>query len=84
MMETWTFWKSEIAKIAMVSGEETIRGEMLDRLVLYHGENCSRVEISSLREIKELKANSYNEYRNQHDHINLRASLISCANAIYI
>ncbi|XP_078150717.1 scarecrow-like protein 9 [Carex rostrata] len=71
-------------KIAMVSGEETIRGEMLDRIVLYHRENCSRVEISSLREIKELKANSYSEYRNQHDHINLRESLISCANAIFM
>ncbi|XP_078151157.1 scarecrow-like protein 9 [Carex rostrata] len=71
-------------KIAMVSSEETIRDEMLDRLVLYHGENCSREEISSLREIKELEANSYSEYRNQHDHINLRESLISCANAIFM
>ncbi|XP_078151007.1 scarecrow-like protein 9 [Carex rostrata] len=72
-------------KIAMVSGEETIRDEMLDRLVLYHGETCSREEISSLREIKELEANSYSEYhQNQHDHINLRASLISCAKAIYM
>ncbi|XP_078150994.1 scarecrow-like protein 9 [Carex rostrata] len=73
------------SKIPMVSGEETIRDEMLDRLVLNHGENCPREEISGLIEIKELEANSYREYRqNQHDHINLRASLISCAKAIHM
>ncbi|XP_078148076.1 scarecrow-like protein 14 [Carex rostrata] len=69
-------------KIPMVSCEETIRDEMFDKVLLYHKKKCPREEISSLREIKELEANSYSEYQNQHDHINLRASLISCAEAI--
>ncbi|XP_078169270.1 scarecrow-like protein 9 [Carex rostrata] len=63
-------------KIPMVSSEETIRDEMFDEVLLYQG------EIISLREIKELEAKSYSENQKQHDHINLRKHLISCAEAI--
>ncbi|XP_078148304.1 scarecrow-like protein 14 [Carex rostrata] len=69
-------------KIPMVSNEETIRDEMFDDVLLYNGKKCPKQEISILREIKELKANLYNENQNQHDHINLTTCLISCAEAI--
>ncbi|XP_078161772.1 scarecrow-like protein 9 [Carex rostrata] len=69
-------------KIPMISCEEIIRDEMFDKALLYHGENYAREEISSLREIKELEAKSYSENKKQHDHINLRERLISCAEAI--
>ncbi|XP_078161804.1 scarecrow-like protein 9 [Carex rostrata] len=69
-------------KIPMVSNEETIRDEVFDKALLYQGGTCSREEIANLREINELKANSYSENQNQHDHINLKTHLISCAKAI--
>ncbi|XP_078161490.1 scarecrow-like protein 9 isoform X2 [Carex rostrata] len=69
-------------KIPMVYSEETIRDEVFDKVLLYHGTNCPREEISSLREIEELEPKSYSENQNQHIHIDIRKHLISCAKAI--
>ncbi|XP_078169032.1 scarecrow-like protein 14 [Carex rostrata] len=71
-------------KIPMVNNEETIRDEMFDKALLYQRGNCQKQEIASPRKIKELKANSYSENQNQHNHINLETHLISCAEAISI
>ncbi|KAJ1688832.1 hypothetical protein LUZ63_012987 [Rhynchospora breviuscula] len=69
-------------KIPVFSWEETIRDEMLDKVLLNHEENYARKEILSLREIMELKENFCIKNQNQEDRTNLRALLISCAEAI--
>jgi GRAS domain family len=69
-------------KILTLSNEETIRDEMFDKVLLSHGKIYSREDISSLRELMKLEANSYSENQNQHNHINLWAQLISCAEAV--
>jgi GRAS domain family len=65
-------------KIPPLSCEETIRDETFDKVLLYHGENCQRKEISSLREIMKLRENT----QNQESCTDLRALLISCAEVV--
>ncbi|KAJ4807449.1 hypothetical protein LUZ62_020015 [Rhynchospora pubera] len=70
-------------KIPVFSCEETIRDEMLDKSLLNHEDSYARKEILSLRGIMELKEKSCIKNQNQDDHhTNLRALLISCAEAI--
>lgn len=71
-------------KIPMLSGEETIRDEMFDKVLLYQGENYEGEKISSLREITDLNANSLSKELNQYNNINLKSLLISCAQAVSI
>ncbi|KAJ3690186.1 hypothetical protein LUZ61_019350 [Rhynchospora tenuis] len=69
-------------KIPMVACEETIRDAMFDKVLLNCEENYAREETSSLNESTELKANYCIEDKNHDEHINLKALLISCAEAI--
>ncbi|KAJ3690185.1 hypothetical protein LUZ61_019349 [Rhynchospora tenuis] len=72
-------WRN--CKISMINCEEPIRDEMFDKVLLNYGEKHASEEASSLREITELKANSSNDQK-QHNHINLKDLLISCAEAV--
>ncbi|KAJ4774354.1 GRAS transcription factor [Rhynchospora pubera] len=71
-------------KIPMVTCEETIRDAMFDKVLLNCGDNCEREETSSLDESTEPEANCRNKDESKEEHVNLRALLISCAEAISI
>ncbi|XP_078161974.1 scarecrow-like protein 33 [Carex rostrata] len=70
----WDLPGGRSRKIPMFSHEETIRDEMFDKVLLYHGENYAN------EEIPELNPNSSSE--NQNHYNNLKALLISCAQEV--
>ncbi|KAJ3700919.1 hypothetical protein LUZ61_004624 [Rhynchospora tenuis] len=71
-------------KLPMVFFEEKIRDEMFDKVLLNHGENYAKEQTSSLKESTTLKVNYCHKNQYQYEHINLKALLIACAEAIFI
>ncbi|KAJ3690182.1 hypothetical protein LUZ61_019346 [Rhynchospora tenuis] len=69
-------------KIPTVSCEETIRDELFDKVLLNQWKNYTKEEISSVREITELKTNYCNKNQNQYSYIKLKDLLISCAQTV--
>ncbi|KAJ4805009.1 hypothetical protein LUZ62_017575 [Rhynchospora pubera] len=67
------------SKMSMLCAEETTRDEMFDKVLLYHGEEYAREEITRLQEIRKCQAN---QKENLEDSIDFESLLVQCSEAI--
>ncbi|KAJ1695464.1 hypothetical protein LUZ63_012162 [Rhynchospora breviuscula] len=71
------------SKMSMLCAEETTRDEMFDEVLLYHGEEYAREEISRLQEIRKCQANQHcNQKENLEDSIDFESLLVQCSEAV--
>ncbi|KAJ3688230.1 hypothetical protein LUZ61_017394 [Rhynchospora tenuis] len=79
------FLEGRNSKISMPCYEETTRDEMFDKILLYHGEEYARNEISHLQEIMKCQANQNgNQVENLEDSIDFESLLVQCSEAIVL
>jgi GRAS domain family len=71
------------SKMSMLDTEETIRDEMFDKILLHHGDEYAREEISRLRAIMKCEANPQTtKKKNKEDDVDLESLLIQCSEAV--
>jgi GRAS domain family len=71
------------SKMPVFFTEETIRDEMFDKILLYHGEEYAREEISHLQEIMKCEAKQqFTKKEDKEDNVDLESLLIQCSEAV--
>jgi GRAS domain family len=71
------------SKMPVLYTEETIRDEMFDKVLLDHGEEYAREEISRLQEIMKFEANhQFTKKEDKKDNVDLESLLIQCSEAV--
>ncbi|KAJ4805005.1 GRAS transcription factor [Rhynchospora pubera] len=71
------------SKMPMFSTEEITRDEMYDKVLLYHGEESVKEEISRLQEIRKCQVNPHcNQKQNLEENIDLESLLVQCSEAV--
>jgi GRAS domain family len=73
------FLEGRNRKMSVLHTEETIRDEMFDKILLNHGEEYAREEISHLRAIMKCEAT---KMENKEDNVDLESLLFHCSEAV--